>query len=176
MGPQFTLLALDWVKASLHQPFATVRMAKILAARGDADAIKWLKAALRRSDMAAAAGEALAALKIPVCPLVKDMLEGANPNDQANAAVALATAGDPACMSGLNKLLDNNKASVDARAAAATALGSIDDPSIPRNLKGAVEEATKPEIKSAALLAQVRPGAGERRSSWSSRTCAIRRR
>lgn len=159
VGEQFTMLALDWLKASLHQPWTSVRIAKLMASRGDADAINWLKAALRRTELAGAAGEALTSVKVPVCPLVKDMLEGTNPADQANAAAALATAGDPACLPGLMKLLSSSKAAPDTRGAAATALGAIDDPSVKKALVAAGED-TKPEVKSAALLAQVRPGAG----------------
>ncbi len=159
VGQQFTMLAVDWLRASLHQPWATVRIAKIMGARGEAEAINWLKASLRRAELAGAAGETLTALKVPVCPLVKDMLEGSNPADQSNAAAALATAGDPACLNGLVKLLTSPKAAADTRAAAATALGAIDDPSVKKVLVAATEE-TKPDIKAAALLAQVRPGAG----------------
>jgi TonB family protein len=159
VGQQFTLLALDWLRASLHQPWTTSRMAKLLAARGDADAIKWLKQAVRRPEMAAAAGEALTSLKIPVCPLVKDPLENGNPLEQQTAAVALATAGEPACLPGLAKMLASGKVAADARAAAATAMGVIDDPSVSKALKAAAED-TKPEVKAAALLAQIKPGAG----------------
>ena len=159
VGEQFTMLAVDWLRASLHQPWTSVRIAKLMATRGEPEAVNWLKASLRRAELAGAAGEALTALKVPVCPLVKDMLEGTNPTDQSNAAAALATAADPACLNGLAKLLASNKAAPDTRAAAATALGAIDDPSVKKLLVAATED-TKPEVKSAALLAQVRPGAG----------------
>src|SRR6185312_11810147 len=79
--------------------------------------------------------------------------------DQANAAVALATAGESACLSGLTKLLTSGKAAPDTRAAAATALGAIDDPAAMKTLKATMDD-TKPEVKAAALLAQVRPGSG----------------
>ena len=125
--PQLTLLALDWIKAALHQPYATVAMARILGARGDADAIRWLTLAVRRPELAGEAGAALTALKVPVCSLVKEAFDSQNWADHQPAAVALATAGETACIPGLAKLLANAKARPEARAAAAIALGNIDD-------------------------------------------------
>ena len=161
VAPQLTLLALDWIKAALHQPYATVAMARILGAQGDADAIKWLKLAVLRPDLAADAGAALTALKIPVCPLVQSAFDSQNWADHQPAAVALATAGETACLPGLTKLLGNPKAHPESRAAAAVALGNIDDPAA----KKALSEATKdnnPMVHGAAMLAQIRPGAGRR--------------
>jgi TonB family protein len=159
--PQLTLLALDWIKAALHQPFATVTMARILAARGDADAITWLKLAVLRPDLAGDAGAALTALKIPVCPLVKNAFDSQNWADHQPAAVALATAGEAACVPGLAKLLGNAKAHPESRAAAAVALGSIEDPAAKKALAEATKD-TNPTVHGAAMLAQIRPGAGRR--------------
>ena len=36
--PMFSLLAADWVKAAIHEPWATVRMARLLAESGDDEA------------------------------------------------------------------------------------------------------------------------------------------
>ena len=157
--PMFTVLAQDWNKAAIHEPWATVRLARILAARGDEEGIKWLKDAVRRPELTAEAGAALVSLKIPLCPLVSAWFETDNWTDHKTAAVALATSTDPACAPGLVKLLANGKAHPDARAAAATALGSIDD----AGAKKALAEATKdsaPAVRAAAMLAQIRPGAG----------------
>ena len=120
----FTLLAADWLKAAIHEPWATVRMAQLLAERGDDAGSKWLKNAVRRPELAADAGPALVAVKAPLCPLLKAWFESDNWTDHQMAAVALATSGDPACAPGLVKLLQNAKARPEARAAAATALGS----------------------------------------------------
>ena len=161
VAPQLTLLALDWIKAALHQPYATVAMARILGARGDADAIAWLKLAVLRPDLAAEAGAALTALKIPVCPLVQKAFDSQNWADHQPAAVALATAGEAACLPGLTRLLGNPKAHPESRAAAAVALGTIDDPAA----KKALTEATKDGnamVHGAAMLALIRPGAGRR--------------
>ncbi|HEY4393076.1 MAG TPA: energy transducer TonB [Polyangia bacterium] len=161
VAPQLTLLALDWIKAALHEPYATVAIARTLGARGDADAIKWLKAAVRRPDSAAEAGAALAALKIPVCPLVKDAFDSQNWADHQPAAQALATAGEAACVPGLAALLGNTKAHPDARAAAAVALGNVEDPAAKKALGEAAKD-PNPIVHGAAMLAQIRPGAGRR--------------
>jgi TonB family protein len=159
--PQLTLLALDWIKAALHQPYASVAMARILGARGDADAIKWLKLAVRRPELAAEAGAALTALKVPVCPLVKEAFDSQTWADHQPAALALATAGETACVPGLANLLANTKAHPDARAAAAVALGNVDDPAAKKALADAAKD-TNPLVHGTAMLAQIRPGAGRR--------------
>jgi TonB family protein len=161
VGPQFTLLALDWIKAALHQPYATVAIARTLAARGDADAIKWLKLAVKRPDLAAEAGAALAELKVPVCPLVKEAFASQTWADHQPAALALATAGEAECLPGLVTLLGNAKARPEARAAAAVALGNIDDPAAKKALADAAKESNA-TVHGAAMLAQIRPGAGRR--------------
>jgi TonB family protein len=159
--PQLTLLALDWIKAALHQPYATVAMARILGARGDADAIRWLTLAVQRPELAADAGAALAALKVPVCPLVKAAFDSQNWADHQPAALALATAGETACIPGLTTLLANTKARPEARAAAAIALGNIDDATAKKALAEATKD-TNPIVHGASMLAQIRPGAGRR--------------
>jgi hypothetical protein len=157
--PMFTLLAQDWNRAAIHEPWATVPLAKWLAAHGDEEGVRWLRGAVRRPDLAAEAGAALVAVGSPLCPLVKGWFDTDNWSDHKTAALALASSSDPACAPGLIKLLANGKAHPDARVAAATALGSIDDPAA----KKALAEASKdplPTVRGAALLAQIRPGAG----------------
>ena len=161
VAPQLSLLALDWIKAALHEPYATVAIARTLGARGDGDAIKWLKAAVRRPDLAADAGAALAALKVPVCPLVKDFFDSQNWADHQPAALALANAGEAACLPGLTTLLGNTKARPEARAAAAVALGNIEDPAAKKALGEAAKD-PNPAVHGAAMLAQIHPGAGRR--------------
>jgi HEAT repeat protein len=159
--PQFTLLAIDWMKAALHEPWASVPMARTLAVRGDQDAVKWLKSAVRRPELAADAGPALVAAKVPVCPLVKDLFDSQNWSDHQTAALALATAGESACVPGLAKLLGNAKARPEARAAAAVALGVIEDPTAHKALVDATKEAN-PVVHGAAMLATIRQGAGRK--------------
>jgi len=157
----FTLLAADWVKAAIHEPWATVGMARLLAERGDDEGNKWLKNAVRRPELAGDAGPALVAIKAPLCPLLKAWFDSDNWSDHQIAAVALATSSDPNCAPGLVKLLLNTKARPEARAAAATALGAIDDPEAKKALAAmAKDDNPATAVRAAAMLAQIRPGAG----------------
>jgi TonB family protein len=157
----FSQLAADWLKAAIHQPWATVRMARLLAQGGDEEGNKWLKNAVRRPELAGEAGAALVAAKVPLCPLLKGWFDSENWSDHQIAATALATAGDPACAPGLSKLLLNPKAHPEARAAAAVALGSIDDDEAKKALAAAAKEDNKvAAVRGAAMLAQIRPNAG----------------
>jgi len=157
----FTLLAADWIKSAIHEPWATVRMARLLAESGDDEGSKWLKNAVRRPELANDAGTALVAAKVPLCPLLKTWFDSENWSDHQMAAVALATSGDPACAPGLIKLLENAKARPDARASAAVALGSIDTDEARKALAAAARDDNPvAAVRAAATLAQVKPNAG----------------
>jgi TonB family protein len=157
----FSQLAADWLKAAIHQPWATVRMARLLAESGDDEGSKWLKNAVRRPELAGDAGAALVAVKVPLCPLLKAWFDSDNWSDHQVAAVALATAGDPDCTPGLARLLLNEKAHPEARAAAAVALGAIDSDEARKALASAAREENRvAAVRGAAMLAQIRPNAG----------------
>jgi HEAT repeat protein len=159
--PSFTMLANDWVKATLHEPYATVRQAKYLAGRGDEEAMKWLKAAIRRPELAAEVGAALVSLKVPLCPLLQGWFNTDNWTDHATAATALLTAGDPACAPGLIALLQNGKAHPEGRAAAAAALAPMNDlPDVKKALATVAKDDPNPAARGAAMLAQIKPNAG----------------
>ena len=158
--PAMTSLANEWLRGAGKQPFATVKIAGTLAAKGDADAIAFLKAAVKKPADARAAGAILAANKVAICPLVKAGLEGANAAEQLTAAQALATSSETACVPGLVKMLENPKLKAEARAAAATALGPVDDVIGQAALAAAAKDEGNTTVKAAALLAQIRPNAG----------------
>jgi len=157
----FNLLAADWIKAAIHEPWATVRMARLLAERGDDEGSRWLKNAVRRPELAGDAGPALVAVKVPLCPLLKTWFDSDNWSDHQIAAVALATANDPSCAPGLAKLVGNAKARPEARVAAATALGSIDGDEARKALAAATKDDVA-AVRAAAMLAQIKPGAGRK--------------
>ena len=152
-------LAVEWLRGAGKQPWLTVKMAGLLAGRGDPDAVAWLKGAVTKPELARAAGAILAADKVAICPVVKADLEGANATAQLTAAHALETSNETACAPGLVKMLENPKSRVEARVAAATALGGIDYD----GARAALATATKDDnlaVRAAASLAQIRPGAG----------------
>ena len=158
--PAVTALAREWLIGSGKQPWITVKIAGELAGRGDADAIAWLKSAVKKPELARAAGAVLAANKVAICPLVKAGLEGSNAAEQLTAAQALATSGETACAAGLIKLFESPKSKVEARVAAATALGPIEDDAAKASLAAAAKDEGNAAVKAAASLAQIRPGAG----------------
>jgi HEAT repeat protein len=136
-------------------------MNRYLAARGDEEALKWLKAAIRRPEIAGQVGEALVAVKVPLCPLLKGWFDTDNWTDHATAANALATAADPACAPGLIELLQNTKAHAEGRAAAAVALGSMNDvPDVKKALAAAAKDEPNATVRGAAMLAQIKVNAG----------------
>jgi HEAT repeat protein len=171
--PMLTSLATSWLKAAVNRPYATVAVADMLATLGDDSGIGWLKTAVKKAETAPAAGRALSAHHVPVCPIVKSSLpapdaaggvaaEAKAPPiaDQQAAAGALATAGEAGCAPGLIALLQNHKARNEARVAAAVALGAItgDDAT-----KKALAEAGKDDVlavRAAATLAGATPGSG----------------
>jgi TonB family protein len=158
--PALTSLASEWLRGASREPWATVRIAGALAGKGDADAIAFLKAAVKTPATAREAGALLAASRIAICPLVKAGLESGAATDQLAAAQALATSGETACAPGLVKMLGNGKLKPEARAAAATALGPIDDDAARATLAMAAKDEPNVAVKAAASLAQIRTGAG----------------
>ena len=157
----FTLLANDWIKSSLHEPWATVRMARMLAVRGNEDAIKWLKNAVRRPEMAADAGAGAGRGEGSAVPAAQR--HGSKPTTGPiirPRRSALATATDPACAPGLLTLLANTKARPEARAAAVVALASIDNDEARKAVAAATKEDNPPAVRGVALLAQIKPKAG----------------
>jgi TonB family protein len=158
--PAMSALANEWLRGAAKEPWATVKLAGVLAAKGDADAIAFLKAAVKKPADARAAGAILAANRIAICPLVKADLEGGNAAAQLAAATALATSSETACVPGLVKMLENGKLKAEARAAAATALGPVEDDAAKAALATAAKDEPNVAVKAAALLAQIRPLSG----------------
>src|SRR5207253_1359498 len=84
--PMMSTAAGQWLKATMNAPYATVRSAEALASLGDSAGIRWLQMAVKRPEWAAAAGEALAAHHVPVCPIVGGAFELGIRNQNQNLA------------------------------------------------------------------------------------------
>ncbi|HEX3695045.1 MAG TPA: HEAT repeat domain-containing protein [Polyangia bacterium] len=153
-------VAKAWMPANLAGAHPSGRVARALAETGDRAAIKWLQAAVTQPATAGEVGEALSAAKVRVCPLVKKTLGGATVAEQEPAARALKNAGEPDCAPELVKLLQNPKARIEARVAAAVALGPITDDAGHKALAAAAKDDPSPAVRGAAMLAGIRPGAG----------------
>ncbi len=169
VDPMVTTLATEWLKVAIKRPDATVPVADVLATLGDEAGVTWLKAAAKRPDTAAAAGRALVAHHVPVCPIVKALLPAAeaaalakapSPAEQQTAASALATAGEAECAPGLIALLQNQKARAEARVAAAVALGAIANDDASRKALAEAGKDSVVAVRAAATLAGASPGSG----------------
>jgi len=172
--PMMSTVASHWLRATINAPYATARTAETLATMGDRAGVRWLELGVKRAEWAEAAGQALAANRVPVCPLVGFAFDPVNRNqnmtEQQTAAVALGTAAEPDCVPGLIRLLENPKAHPEARAAAARALGPMLDPGpaaanrpvadMARKALAAAAKDPSTTVRAAAMLAAVRPGAG----------------
>ena len=160
--PMFTLLAADWIKAAIHEPWATVRMARLLAERGDDDGNKWLKNAVRRPELAGDAGAALVAVKVPLCPLLKAWFDSDNWTDHQTGG---GRAGDVA-RSGLRPRPGQAAAEHQgapgrrARPRRWRSVRSTATRRARRSSAAAKEENTVAPVRAAAMLALIKPNAG----------------
>jgi HEAT repeat protein len=105
------------------------------------------------------AARALARLAIPLCPLVREKLEGPAGDARGTAVAALRFGLEPECLPGVMAVAQDRSAPEPQRVAAAEALGTLDDPEARKTLLGLAKDAP-PAIRAAALLAGTRPGAG----------------
>lgn len=147
-----TLLAHSWLRESIRGPYASVKTAELLLARGEIVASGWLERALLRPETAADAAVVMAADRRPVCSLVRAALEGFDERQRTAAALALQDSGDPACAPGLLALLSDRNVDVKGRAAAAAALGSMPSPGIIAALKVAAQD-ERPALRGTARVA-----------------------
>ena len=165
IDPMLTTIAGAWLKMTINRPYETVDGAEMLATLGDSAGIGWLRTAVKRPELARAAGRALARHHVPICPIVGPALSAtltsapASAAEQMTAALALATAGEAECAPGLIALLENHKARPEARVAAAVALGPIAEDNARKSLNAATKD-DNTSVRAAAILAGARPGSG----------------
>jgi TonB family protein len=153
----FSSFAWAWLdRAEADQGLA---VAAARAAGGDRAGEKRLRQAVEQGQDVDAAARGLARLAIPLCPLVKEKLEGPAGEARGAAVVALGFGLERECLPGVLAVANDRSAPESQRVAAAQALGTIDDPDARKTLQGLADNGS-PGLRAVALLAGTRPGAG----------------
>jgi HEAT repeat protein len=145
---------LDSADAELGLAVAAAR-----AAGGDRAGAEKLGQAVAQGKQVETAARALVRLAIPLCPLVKEKLDGPVGEARGAAVAALRFGLDRDCLPGVVAVAQDRSAPEPQRVAAAEALGTLDDPEAHKTLQGLGNDAP-PAIRAAALLAGTRPEAG----------------
>ena len=153
----FSSFALAWLdRADADQGLA---VAAARAAAGDRAGVEKLRQAVARGEQVETAARALARLAVPLCPLVKEKLEGPAGDARGAAVAALRFGLEPECLPGVH---GGGPGSLGAGDPASGGRGSHGNS---RQSRGAQDPAGPgqgwpPAIRAAALLAGTRPGAG----------------
>jgi TonB family protein len=155
--PGFSSFALAWLDSADADLGLAVAAAR--AAGGDRAGVDKLRQAVAQGKQVETAARALARLAVPLCPLVKEKLEGPAGEARGVAVAALGFWLERDCLPGVLAVVQDASAPESQRVAAAQALGTLDDPEARKILQGLANEAP-PAIRAAALLAGTRPGSG----------------
>ena len=153
----FSHFAWAWLDSADAEQGLAVAAAR--AAGGDRAGAEPLRQAVAQAKQVETAARALARLAIPLCPLVKEKLEGPAGDARGVAVAALRFGLERDCLPGVVVVAQDRSAPVPQRVAAAEALGTLDDPEAHKTLQGLGNDAP-PAIRAAALLAGTRPEAG----------------
>jgi TonB family protein len=155
-----------WLAHPNPDPIADGEAAAVLARRGDARQIARLRVALGNRETVADASSALHALKVDLCPLVRDaLMEPRDPEARELGVLALAAPGQPPlapsspCAQALEALALDPRATGRLRALAAGALvASLGEAARPMLAHAIKDE--NPTLRATALLLSARPGGG----------------
>ena len=154
------VFARAWLDGKENDKALAVEVAAANALAGDDRGAERLrKAAEKEPTFGVVRG--LAALKIPICPLIKDYLNKGNSAEARERFLwALAAGTEGECLSFAIATAKNRTARRIERTLALSSLGHSDG----AEAKAALKEALKdpdPNIQAAAILAEARPGAGK---------------
>jgi TonB family protein len=153
----FLSFAWAWLdRAEVDQGLA---VAAARAAGGDHAGEKRLRQAVEQGQDVETAARGLARLAIPLCPLVKEKLEGPAGEARGAAVAALGFGLERECLPGVLAVANDRSAPESQRVAAAQALGTLDDPDARKTLQGLADDKS-PAMRAVALLAGTRPGGG----------------
>ena len=153
----FSSFALAWLDSAQADQGLAVAAAR--AAGGDGAGAERLRQAMARGEQVETSARALARLAIPLCPLVKEKLEGPAGEGRGLAAAVLRFGLERDCLPGVLVVAKDRSAPEAQRVAAAEALGTIDDAEAHASLQAMAKDGP-PAIRAAALLAGTRAGAG----------------
>jgi TonB family protein len=154
------VFARAWLDSMEHDKTLAVDVAAANALAGDDRGAEQLRdAAGKEPTFAVVRG--LAALKIPICPLIKDYLnkdETAETRERFLWALGEGTEGE--CLTFAITVAKNRAAGRNDRILALSSLGHSQSAEAKAALKGVLKD-PDPNIRSAAILADARPGAGK---------------
>ena len=153
----FSSFAWAWLDSA--QPDQGLAVAAARAAGGDSAGADKLRQAVAQGEQVETAARGLARLAIPLCPLVKEKLEGPAGEARGVAVAVLRFGLARECLPGVLVVAKDRSAPEPQRVAAVEALGTLDDPEAHTSLQALAKDAP-PAIRAAALLAGPRAGAG----------------
>lgn len=161
----FAKLARAWLDRHEDDKEWAPRVAAANAVAGDARGAERLRGILAKSESAewvALAARGLAALKISLCPLLKDQLPSATPETIDAILSVLPLHADEECVPWLlDQARDKARQIPTARRAAAiAALAGRPEPEVASAIKDWLKD-KDPTIRAAAMLANARSGAGK---------------
>jgi TonB family protein len=153
----FSSFAGAWLDSAQADQGLAVAAAR--AAGGDGAGVGKLRQAVVQGHDVEMAARGLAQLGIPLCPLVKERLEGPAGEARGAAVAALRFGLEPECLPGVMAVANDRSAPELQRVAAAQALGTLDQPEPHKILQGLASDAP-PAVRAVALLLGTRAGTG----------------
>jgi len=153
----FSSFAWAWLDSAQAEQELAVAAAR--AAGGDSAGADKLRQAVAQGEQIETAARALARLAIPLCPLVKEKLEGPAGEGRGLAVAALRFGLERECLPGVLVVAKDRSAPEAQRVAAVEALGTLDDAEAHLSLQAMAKDGPS-ATRAAALLAGTRAGAG----------------
>jgi TonB family protein len=149
-----------WLDANENDSALSVDVAAANAVAGDARGAARLRKAAA-AEPTAAVVRGLAALKISICPLIKDLASRDNsPETRERFLWALGEGADGDCLASVIETANNRSASRAERVLAIASLGRSAGDDAKATLKTLLGDADA-TVKAAAILAEARPSAGK---------------
>jgi hypothetical protein len=158
--PVLAWFARLWLTRALEDNETAPAAAAGLLAVGDKRGVKIVQQTVQKGGPGAIlAAQALMKAQVPVCPIIKDGLVGAPGPTMDSALAILRIKLEPECIGPLGAVAANAKGPMPARMAAIKMLSESSDAAALAALS-ALKNDSAPGVRSAALLAGIKPGAG----------------